>query len=170
MKTKAQKQEELKKGKELFGKSEILVFTDFSKVPAEDLRKFRRSLKEINASLLVMKKRLLGVLLKEKGVDFNSKQFESSVGTVFSGANLESISAAVFKFFSTLGDPKAKEVSVKKILGGYDVKAKSPVEREKIVMIGQLPSREVLLGQLLGVLAGPIRALLYVLKEKSKAQ
>jgi len=172
MKTKAQKQEELKKGNELFEKSGVLVLTDFTKVPAEDLRRLRKELKQAGANFLVIKKRLLGVLLKEKGIDFNVKQFASSVGTVFSSKGLEEISAPIFKFFSTLGGPenKDKDSSIKKILGGYDLKNKSFIEAKQVVMIGQLPSREVLLGQLFGMLASPIRSFLYLLKEKASAQ
>jgi ribosomal protein L10 len=35
-------------------------------------------------------------------------------------------------------------------------------------MIGQLPSREVLLSQVLGTIAAPLQALLYLLEQKSK--
>ena len=35
--------------------------------------------------------------------------------------------------------------------------------------VGSLPSRDVLLGRVVGVLAGPIRAFMYVLSEKAKA-
>jgi len=65
--TKAQKQEELKRAKVLLDKSQALIFTDFTKIPAESIRKLRIDLKNSGANFLVIKKRLLGLLLKEKG-------------------------------------------------------------------------------------------------------
>ncbi len=170
MKTKAQKGEELKKGKELFDKSEVLVFSDFTGMTAENMRRFRNELKAVGASLLIIKKRLLNIALKESGIDFDAKQFKSSLGTVFSAGNAEKISGPVFKFFSSLQVPEGKEKDmwIKHILGGYDTKNKTAINSEDIIFIGKLPSKEVLLGQLLGMLTSPLRSLMYVLDERSK--
>ena len=70
MKTKVQKQEELKKGQELFGKSEAVVFIDFSKVKTANLRNLRQELKKSGNPLLVIKKRLLNLIFKEKNLPF----------------------------------------------------------------------------------------------------
>ncbi len=161
MKSRQQKQEELKKGKELLEKSQFLIFTDFTKITAESLRRLRRELKEVGANFLVIKKRLLNILLKEKGLDFDTTKHKISMGTVFA-PDIEKSAGSVFKLFKELG------VEKEKILGGYDVKNKTAIEPEKVLMIGQLPSREVLLAQLAGMIAAPIRSFLYVLKEKSK--
>ena len=61
-----------------------------------------------------------------------------------------------------------KNTWVKHLLGGYDVAGKQPVDAATIVMIGKLPPREVLLAQLLGMIAAPIKSLLYVLDQKAK--
>ncbi len=164
MKSKAQKQEELKKGAELLGKSEVLIFTDIGKVPTESIRQLRRELKNINSSLFVIKKRLLNVLFKQKGVETDTKQFHASIGTVFAGTSLENASAPVFKFFSSLSPAAARE----KILGAYDLKNKKFIESQDVIFIGQLPPREVLLSQLLGQLSAPIQSLLYILSERGK--
>lgn len=170
MKTKLQKSEELKKGKELFKKSGVLIFSDFTALSAEHMRKLRKELKAIGAELLVIKKRLLQLILKESGVDFDLTQFKSSVGTVFSPGNAEKISGPVYGFFSKLNIPDGKEKGMwmAHILGGYDIKAKAPIGAEQIVFIGKLPPREVLLSQLLGMLAAPLRSFMYLLQEKSE--
>ncbi|KKU14492.1 MAG: hypothetical protein UX23_C0015G0011 [Parcubacteria group bacterium GW2011_GWB1_45_9] len=110
MKTKAQKEVEVSEAKELLKKSDALVFVDFNKVSAEDLRNLRREVRAAGNSMLVLKKRLLGVALKEKGIEFDSKQFAGSLGTVFSGQGLETASSAVYKFFSSLGEDKEAKV------------------------------------------------------------
>jgi large subunit ribosomal protein L10 len=171
MKTRAQKGEELKKAKTLLDKSQALVFADFTKISAEDLRKLRTELKKSNANFLVIKKRLLALLLKEKGIDTDLKQFKTSVGTIFSEGDSERIAGPAFKFFSSLEVPEggAKDMWVKKILSGYDIKTNAPMDAAQIVYIGKLPPREVLLAQLLGMLASPIRSFMYLLDQKSKA-
>ena len=170
MKTRAQKEQELAKARELFDKSEALIFADFTKITAENLRKLRTELKKSGANFLVIKKRILGILLKEKGIDVDLKQFKTSVGTIFSEVDSERIAGPAFKFFSGMEVPEgeAKDVWIKKILAGYNIAAKTSMSAEDIIYIGKLPPREVVLAQLLGMLAAPIRSFLYILSEKSK--
>jgi large subunit ribosomal protein L10 len=171
MKTKVQKGEELKKAKALLDKSHALIFADFTKITAEDVRKLRIELKKSGANFLVIKKRLLGLLLKEKGIEgVNLNQFKTSVGTIFAEENMEGAAGPAFKFFSTLAvlEGGAKDMWIKHLLSGYDLKSNTIVDSAQIIYIGKLPSREVLLGQLLGMLSAPIRSFLYVLDQKAK--
>lgn len=168
MKTKAQKQEELTRAEELLSGSKFLAFAEFSGIPSEEVRKLRRSAKELGANILVIKKRLLSLLLKQKGIDYDLKKFKTSVGTVFS-QDVEKGSGAVYKFLSNLGETKdEKAANVKKILGGYDLDKKDALDAQKVIAIGQLPPREVLLAQLAGMIVAPIRTLMYMLQEKAK--
>jgi large subunit ribosomal protein L10 len=170
MKSKAQKQEELDGARKLLEKSEALVFTDFTKIAAESIRKFRRDLKAADSDFLVIKKRLLSILLKEKGIDVDLKQFKTSVGTIFSRGDIEKIAGPAFTFFSKLEVPEggAKDVWIKHLLGGYNLAKKEPLNGVQVVYIGKLPPREAILSQLLGILSAPIRSFLYVLDQKSK--
>src|SRR3989344_1368399 len=170
MKTKQQKQAELNEGKKLLEKSQILIFTDFSKVATADIRKLRQQLSEVKAKYFVIKKRLLGLLLKEQGIELDVKGLGSQIGTIFSESDVEKASAPVYKFFYGIGgDTKATRAeSIKKIVGAYDLKKKNFFESKDVVFIGQLPPREVLLGQLFGMIAAPISSLLYVLNERAK--
>ena len=114
--------------------------------------------------------RILGILLKEKGIDVDLKQFKTSVGTIFSEVDSEHIAGPAFKFFSGMEVPEgeAKDIWIKKILAGYNITAGTAMTAEDVVYIGKLPPREVVLAQLLGMLAAPIRSFLYILDEKSK--
>ncbi len=170
MKTRAQKETELANARALFEKSEALIFADFTKITAENLRTLRIELKKSSANFLVIKKRILGILLKEKGIDVDLKQFKTSVGTIFSEVDSEHIAGPAFKFFSGMEVPEgeAKDIWIKKILAGYNITAGTAMTAEDIVYIGKLPPREVVLAQLLGMLAAPIRSFLYILAEKSK--
>ncbi len=172
MKTKARKQEELAKARGLFEKGGSLLFADFSKIGTEDARKLRMELKKNGAALLVVKKRLLGILFKEKGIaGADLSRFKVSVGTLFSPKGTEAAAGTAYKFFAGLEVPEGgdKNMWVSHLLGGYDLSANMPVDAATIAMIGKLPPREALLGQLLGMIAAPIRSLLYVLNERAKS-
>ncbi len=170
MKTKAQKTEELKKAKALLDKSQALVFADFTKVAAEDVRKLRIELKKTGGNFLVIKKRLLALLLKERGIDVDLKQFKMSIGTIFSEKGADAAAGPAFKFFSALEVPEGgdKQMWVNHLLGGYDVKDKAAMDAARVIFIGKLPPREVLLAQLLGMLASPLRSFMYLLDQKAK--
>lgn len=165
MKTKAQKLESLKKGQALFEKSEAVLLFDFARVTTADMRNLRKELKASGSNILVLKKRLLSLMFKEKGIDYSAKDMKTQVAAVFA-SDIESASSSVYKFFAAL--KKEKKVEGENILGGYDVKMSQPLDAERVILIGKLPPREALLGQLLGMLAAPIRSFLYVLDQKAK--
>src|SRR3989344_7104242 len=165
MKSKIQKSEELEKGRKLLKDSRVVLLIDFSKVKTADLRNLRQELKKSGNPLLIIKKRLLGLLLKDKNIEFKNADFKMPMGAVFA-SDLESASASVYKFFQGL--VMERKIDKMRMLGGYDVAAGSFISAEQAVFIGKLPSREVLLGQLLGMIAAPIRSFLYVLSEKSR--
>lgn len=172
MKTKAQKQTELKEAENMMKGSDALVFVDFTKVSAEELRRLRREVNAAGNKMLVLKKRLLGVALKEKGVDIDPRQFKASLGTVFSDKGLELASGAVYKFFNSLGgtDKELKAQAMKKILGGYDLKKKEFADANKILFYGQLPPRDVALSGVLSMFITPLRAFMYIVSEKAKVE
>jgi len=165
MKSKAQKNEELEKGRKLLKDSQVVLLIDFSKVRTADLRNLRQELKKSGNPLLIIKKRLLGLLLKDKNIELQNADFKMPVGAVFA-SNLESASASVYKFFQGL--VMERKIDKMRMLGGYDMVAGTFIPAEQAVFIGKLPPREVLLGQLLGMIAAPIRSFLYVLDQKSK--
>jgi len=171
MKTKAQKSEELARAKALLDKSQALIFADFTKITAEDTRKLRTELKKIGANFLVIKKRLLSLLLKEKGITADLKQFKMSVGTIFSEGTSDTVAGPAYRFFKSLEVPEGgdKAMWVKKLLGGYDIAGNTAMNAAQVSAIGQLPPREILLAQLLGMMAAPVKSFMYLLDQKSKA-
>lgn len=164
MLTKSQKTEQVKEGKELIKASQNLVFADFTSVGVEEIKKLKKELRTAGATFKVYKKRLLKIALKEAGIDFDPSQFEAQVGTVFTAKELTSVAAQIYKFSKEL----AKKKKDFKVLGAYDLAVKSFMDPAQFTVIAKLPSKEVLLAQLVGVLAGPIRVFMYILQEKSK--
>lgn len=165
MKSKVQKSKELEEGKKLLKNSQAVLLIDFSKVRTADLRNLRQELKKSGNPLLIIKKRLLGIMLKDKNLEFQNSDFKVPVGAVFA-SDLEAAAGSVYKFFRAL--ELEKKVDKVKMLGGYDVANARFIPAEEAIFIGKLPPREVLLAQLLGMLAAPIRSFLYVLDQKAK--
>ncbi len=162
MKTKQQKSKQIEEGGKLLKQSKGLIFIDFTGASVGDLTKLRKTMKETDTKLQVVKKKLMRIIFEKENIDFNPEKFESQMGVIFSNEDIETLAAPVYKF--------AKEVEKRgfKILGAYDLSARNFIEAEMVLKIGKLPSREILLGQLVGVLSAPLKMLMYVLNEKSK--
>lgn len=162
MLTKEQKNKQIKQGQELLKESKSVVFVDFTGAGVKDLKSLRNILKELGAKMKVFKKRLIRIAFHREKIDFNPEKFESQAGAIFSDKDISEIIPSAYKFIKNL---KKKDF---KILGAYDVENKSFIDEEMAIEIGQLPPREILLGQLVGVLSAPIRSFMYILNEKSK--
>ena len=160
MKSKQQKNLEIKSGEELFKKSQSLVFVDFGKVSTQNLHSLKTKLKKINARFKVIKKRLLRIIFKENKIDFDPQSnFEGQVGTIFSPDDIYSAAGPVYKSFERV-----------QALGAYDLREKQFLAADAFKKIALLPSREILLSQLVGMLSAPIKMFLFILNEKSKVE
>ncbi len=162
MLNKQQKFQQIEEGKKVLQNSRFLVFADFTKTGVEDLKKLRRDLKNAGAAMKVFKKKLLRIAFSESGFDFNPERFESQAAMIFSDKDISEISGPVYRFLKSLKN------SGFEILGAYDLPARLFIDAETVKKIGELPPREILLAQLVGMLSAPIRMFMNVLNEKSK--
>lgn len=160
MKTKAQKQEKVAEGLEALDRNETVIFADFSGTKVNDMNAFRTALHAEDSKFEVFKKRLFRVILEKKEFGFDPEMLEGQLGVVLSPKAMEEIAGTVYKF--------AKQLKTFTILGGLELKARKVLSGVEVTAIGSLPSREVLLAQVVGTIAAPLRGFLYVLNEKSK--
>ncbi|MFH0806781.1 MAG: 50S ribosomal protein L10 [Candidatus Brennerbacteria bacterium] len=170
MKTKAQKKIQIESGVKGIAKSETLVLADFTGVPTSELNAFRKTLRTMGAAFTVVKKRLFKLMLKEGGIEFDPKSLNGQLGVVFSPKDLVETAGATYRFSTRLAGAMAKREGKEafKILGGFDLKEKRFIEGADVIRYGALPSREVLLGQLVGMLTVPIRQFMTVMNERAK--
>ena len=165
MKTKEQKKKEITQGEQLLESARSLVFTDFTGTSFEAVKKLKTELKKAGATFKVIKKRLLKIALKNKSVDFDPTQFGAQVGTAFAPGELtDGAASAIYKF----AKEQAKEKKPFHVLGAYELAAKRALTAEEFTVLAKLPGREVLLGQLVGMLTVPIRQFMVVLQERGK--
>ncbi|MFA6365343.1 MAG: 50S ribosomal protein L10 [Candidatus Paceibacterota bacterium] len=160
MKTKAQKKTQIEAAvKELKGK-ETVIITDFTGLSANELNAFRKSVRSIGGKVAVIKKRLLKFVFEKEGIDFDPKQFGGQAGVVFSPKDMVETAGVVYKF--------SKLKDLLKISGGFEMGEKKFMSATDVKRMGQLPPKEVLLGQLAYMLGAPIRSFMFVIKEKAK--
>lgn len=159
-KTKQQKAKDIEAGVDSLKKSQTVILADFTGLSVNELNAFRRNLEKFGLAFKVLKKRLLKLVFEKEKIVFDPKQFQGQTGVIFSDKDVLETSAPIYQF--------AKQKEAFKILGGFNIKDKQFIEASDVKRYGALPSREVLLGQLVGMLVTPIRQFLYVLDQKSK--
>ena len=166
MLTKAQKAKHIEAAGELLKKSKTLVFADFTGVATAEINRLKAELRKTGAVFRVVKKRLLKLAFKSADVPADPTQFKAQVGTVFAPGELTDIAAPIFKFSKELA--KAKKNFA--VLGAYEAAQKSFVTPEQFLVIAKLPSREVLLAQVLGAFTAPLRAFMNLLEQLAKSK
>ncbi|MFA6322347.1 MAG: 50S ribosomal protein L10 [Candidatus Buchananbacteria bacterium] len=162
-KTRSQKKDELQSLTEKVKSAKSMVFVNFDSLKVKDVEEFRKKCRAENVGYVVSKKTLMKLAFKEAGIaDIDPKKFDKSVGTVL-GLGDEVAPARIVAEF-------AKGHEAMATIGG--VLEGKFVAREKVAELAKLPSKQQLLGMLLGqinapvsgfvnVLAGNIRSLLY---------
>ena len=160
MKTKSQKIKDLETAKRKIGESRTIVVADFTGLSVNSMNTLRKSLKSAGIGFAVIKKRLLKIAFSETGIKADPKKFEGQTGVVFSPEGISETSQIIYKF--------AKQNKNKfKILGGVEVEENKFLDGGEVEYIGKLPGRDVLIGQLVGMIAAPIKSFLFILNEKS---
>ena len=157
-KTKEQKKLILEELNERIKKQTTMIIVDFTGLKVIEAFDLRKRLKKINAELKVAKKTLIQLALKNNNLDKNIKEMNGEIALVF-GYQDEILPAKVIYDFS-------RENEKLKILGGFFENKFQNVE--KFIELAKLPSKEELLGKLVGSISSPItgfvRSLQYNLK------
>ena len=165
MLTKEQKKQSVAKSEDIIGKSKSVLFADFTAVPTADIRKLRILMRELGGAFTVVKKRLLRIALKNKGIEFDPKaSFESQAGMISMPQELFEAAGRIQALVKEL----AKAKKNLKILGGIDIATGKPVSAAEFVAISKLPSREALLTQIAFMLTMPVKKVMTGLGERAK--
>lgn len=153
MQTKAQKEQLIATVIEKIKASKALVFADFKGLTVKEVTVLKRELRTSGSSMMVLKKTLLNIALKEAGVDVNSRKLDGQVAIAFS-ADEVSAAKAVANFAKSFKDKKI-------IVGGsLGVKALSVAEVKALAM---LPTQDEMRAQLVRTLQAPIASFVRVL-------
>ena len=154
MLTRAQKATLIEELKERLGRKKIAIFSDFRGISVAKLKELRRALKKENAEYKVAKKTLIDRALKDTNLPGDTKKLEGEIGIAFGYGDQVAPAKALLKF--------AKQNETFKVLGG--LLDSTILGAKEVIALAKLPSREALLAQVVGALAGPIKGLATVLQ------
>ena len=148
----------LKEVKERLEDSTDLFFTSFQTMDVLEQEQLRRKLKEMNASLLVVKNRIARRAFKELNQEAITALLRGPSAITLGGSDSILISKALVDF--------ANKHESFKILGGYiDQQLLDP---SSIKQLATIPSREVLLSQVVAGIKSPIQGLINTLSATIK--
>lgn len=152
--TKQEKQEVIKELKEKFDKQKSVVFADFTGLKVVDLSRLRKKLRELDCELKVVKKTLISLVTKERGIEFDPKKLMGEIILAFGYKDEVSPFKLLYDF--SKGNDKLK------LLGGLI--AKEVYGKEKAVELAQMPSRDELVAKLLFAPKVPIFGIFNILQ------
>lgn len=148
-----EKQEKVKILKEKINHSKALVVVDFKGLSVKDTTKLRNKLKQNNAYLEVVKNTMFEIAAKESGIDNVENLFKEQSAVVWDNESVTLGAKIVYEF--------SKDNENLKIKGG--ILEGKIIDFEKVKHLATLPSKEILLGQLLSTMQAPVKNLLSVL-------
>jgi len=164
-KTRIQKEKIVSDLTENLKKAKSLVFVNFNKLKVKEVEQLRKKCRKENVGYMVAKKTLMNIAFKNAGIkEVDVKNFTQETAVVL-GYGDEVAPAKVIADFS-------KEHEALYAFGG--VLEGKLVDREMILTLAKLPTRDELLAKVVGsikapvsgfvnVLAGNLRNLVYVL-------
>ena len=160
-KSKPKKQEELISFSKKLKDARVVLFTSFAQqskkgIDVASMRKLKKELRGIDSDYVVIKKTLAKKAFDEilPDASVNTKELTGSIGFVLGFQDQVAPAQLIYKFSRTndaLG-----------ILGG--VLDKKLLSGKEVVELAKLPSREVLLAQVVGAIKSPIQGLHNVLQ------
>ena len=135
------------------GKSDYVFLTNYHRITVEEVSRLRGNLAEESAEFHVVKNSILNVAAREKNLPDLREHMAGPVAIVVGGENPSGVAKILKKFF--------KEKEKVEIRGG--VWGDRLLSREEIDQLADLPSLEVLRGQLLGLFSAPAQRMVTVL-------
>lgn len=171
MKTFQQKKEELAKLKDKLAKAKIVIFTSFARegekgLNVTEMKALKNDLRGVDSEYLVEKKTILDKALGEKKDEIGVFNYNGSLGVALGYGDEQSVSKSIYafarkhpalKYFSAIWGPSTSSGQAGKFL-----------DLTQFTEFAKLPSKEVMIARLLGMMRYPISALARVLDQVAK--
>jgi large subunit ribosomal protein L10 len=137
--------------KDLVSKCNIGILTDYRGLSASEMTILRRRLRELGVDYKVVKNTLARFAVERAGRDELVNLFEGPIAIAFGYGDITELARALDDYIRT----SKTSLSIK---GGF--LANRLLTLEEVTTLSKLPSREILLGKVLGGMQAPILALL----------
>jgi large subunit ribosomal protein L10 len=142
----------LDEAKDKVSRANAMYFVEYTGLTHKQLEEARHELVIANAEMAVVKNTLMNIALAEKNIDAKEK-LTGQQATLFSYEDPIVTAKILAAFIKKYGLPKVN----------FGIFEDSIVDEVTILKLAKLPSREILVGKLLGVLNSPISGFVYVL-------
>lgn len=165
MKTKQQKHDSFKAIKDKLGKAKITVITSFSQAGTKGLnvtsmKELRTSLRPLDSEYEVTKKTVLDKALTSEQKVSQIFSNQGSIGVAYGYGDPFGVAKALYQF--------SKKNTALKLYGAY--LDSEFMDEAQLLEMAKLPTKEVLIGRLVGMLSYPIRGLVVVLDQIAKTK
>ncbi|MBU3926015.1 50S ribosomal protein L10 [Patescibacteria group bacterium] len=154
--TKHKKHEIVKDLKEGFKKAQVIIFVNFHGLSVSAVSDLRKKLKEVGTNYKVVKKTLIKKTLEDFNFNGEIPELDGEVAIAFS-ENEPVAPAKIIKDFS-------KKNSVKLLGGVFENKY---IDGKTMIILANIPPKEVLLAQFVNVINSPIQGMVVALNEIS---
>ncbi len=142
----AKKQKIVESLGEIFESSGVYLF-DYRGLTVKEMEELRNKVKKLNSNVKVIKNRLAIKYFEKKNTDIGRDIFSGPIAVAYSQDNFVDMAKVIVEF-----EKETKKIEIKK--GFVENKL---VERDDIISISKLPSREQLMNQLAFSVVMPLK-------------
>ncbi|MDO8444256.1 MAG: 50S ribosomal protein L10 [bacterium] len=152
-KTKVKKEEIIAKLETQLASAKAAVLVNYKGMKVSETEELRKILREKGVSFNVTKNTLVKIVLTKHGIKFDASLFEKPIAIAFANTD-EVVAAKEIELF-------AKKNEAIEILGG--ILENKMIDTAMVKRLAALPSREELLGRIVGSIASPLSGMVNVL-------
>ena len=145
----AKKEELVAQYKEQIAKSSAIVFTNYKGVKVAQVRALRAKLKDTGAIYMVVKNTLMGIALEQSGRVKPENLLTGTNAVIFMGDDIAKGTTALKDWI--------KEAKITEITGA--LLESSLLDAKQAELLSDLPTKDQVRGQLLGMLSAPASSL-----------
>ena len=139
--------------------SRSLLVTSYVGLKAQELEEFRNILRQVSSDYMIVKNTLLSKAVAKANLPSVDEHLVGSTGVVFGGGDDVTLAKRVMQFI--------KDHELLKLKVG--ILEKNILSKEQVAHLATLPSREVLIAQVVGTLKAPLAGLVGVLSAIPRA-
>jgi len=140
--------------------AKAIVLVDYKGLTVEQVSELRKAYREAGAVYKVYKNRLMKIAFDALGINFKAEDLEGTTAVAFHSSD-----AVVPAKIAVGGEEKYKVLKVK---AGY-CEGKYQT-RDEVIALSKVPSKDVLVAQLLGLLTNPMRSFAVAVSEVAKTR
>lgn len=130
-------------------KAKAMVFTNYQGLTHKQLEEFKKEIKKSDAEFAATKNTLLKRALGNEAIAGNEDKFQQPTGTIYMYGDVVAPLKALAKMVKEMEKPEIK----------FGLLEGKPLTDKEVLKLSTLPSREVLIAQMLGMMNAPIQGL-----------